>query len=396
MELAKNSFSPFDDNSDEFRLIQGARHVVDEGDIAAVTDALRSAWLTTGPLVDQFEREFAHAVGVEEAVALSSGTAALHAAMAAIGIKPGDEVIVPTLTFVATANCVLFQGGVPVFADVNPHTLLIDPKDVERKITVRTRAIIAMDYAGQPSDYRTLRQLADFHQLHLVSDACHSLGASYRGAKVGTLADVSIFSLHPAKAMTTGEGGVAVTRDRELAAFMRRFRNHGIDTDHRTREQTGMWRYEMLDLGYNYRITDLQCALGISQLKKLEAWIARRRNIAQRYDNAFTADSVIRPMRALADRQHARHLYPVRLRNPQTPGGRDQIFRDLRASGIGVNVHFFPVHLQPYYRRRFATAPGLCPEAEQAAHELLSLPLHAGMSDQDADYVINAVRKHVR
>lgn len=396
MELAKNSFSPFDGEGEEVRLIQGARHVVDEDDIAAVTDALRSAWLTTGPLVEQFEREFSRTIGVDEAVALSSGTAALHAAMAAIGIEPGDEVIVPTLTFVATANCVLFQGGVPIFADVDPHTLLIDPKDVARKITTRTRAIIAMDYAGQPSDYDALRQLANVHQLYLVSDACHSLGATYRDAQVGTLADISVFSLHPAKAMTTGEGGVAVTRVRELAAFMRRFRSHGIDTDHRTREKTGTWRYEMLDLGYNYRITDLQCALGISQLKKLQAWIARRRAIARRYDKAFVVDEVIRPVRVLADRQHARHLYPIRLRSPKTTGGRDQIFRDLRAEGIGVNLHFAPVHLQPYYRRRFATAPGLCPEAERASHELLSLPLHAGMTDQDVDYVIDAVRKHAR
>lgn len=380
--------------------IRGARHVVDQEDIEAVITALRGDWLTTGPMVGEFEREFAQQVDAPFAVALSSGTAALHATMSALGVKAGDEVIVPTLTFVATANCVVYCGATPVFADVDPQTLLIDPFDVERKITDRTRVIVAMDYAGQPCDYDALRELSLRYGLHLVSDACHSLGGSYRQRKVGTLADISVFSLHPAKAMTTGEGGMVVTPHESIAMFVQRFRNHGIDRDARQREKANTWQYEMHEMGYNYRISDIQCALGRSQLKKLAKWIKQRQLIAERYDAAFSqSDSVSAPL-VHDDRHHARHLYPLRLRQDRVVLTRDQIFRELRARGIGVNVHFVPVHLQPYYRNNYSTGPRLCPNAEQAYEELFSLPIYSTLTSQEVSRVISAVievtRKHER
>ncbi len=255
------------------------RQSIDEADVASVVEVLQSDWLTTGPKVSEFEQAFADLVDAEEAVAVSNGTAALHAAMYAIGIGPGDEVIVPPMTFAATANCIVYQGGAPVFVDVDPDTLLLDPVQVEARITSRTKAIIGVDYTGQPCDYDVLRVIADQHGLVLVADACHALGGSYKGRAVGSLADLSIFSFHPVKHITTGEGGIITTDDPSLAQRMRVFRNHGITTDHRQRQREGSWFYEMVDLGYNYRLTDLQCVLGLNQLLKLPAWVARRREI---------------------------------------------------------------------------------------------------------------------
>ena len=230
------------------------------------------------------------------AVAVSSGTAALHGAMFALGIGPGHEVIVPTMTFAASANCVVYQRGIPVFADVAPDTLLLDPQDVERKITPRTKAIIAVDYAGQPCDYDALKEIANRYELSLVADACHSLGATYRGRSVGSLADLSVFSFHPVKHITTGEGGMITTDNEEYANRLRIFRNHGITSDHRQREAQGSWFYEMVDLGYNYRITDFQCALGMSQLQKLPRWLERRQEIARIYGEAFAGVKGIKPL----------------------------------------------------------------------------------------------------
>jgi perosamine synthetase len=369
------------------------RQSIDDGDIAAVEEALRSDWLTTGPKVEAFERALAGFVGAKEAVAVSSGTAALHACMFALGIGPGDEVVVPAMTFAATANCVVFQGGTPVFADVDPDTLLLDPADVSKKITPRTKAVIAVDYAGQPCDYDALRALAEEHKLHLVADGCHSLGGARRGRKVGTMADLTAFSFHPVKHITTGEGGMVTTGDAEFAARMRRFRNHGITTDHRQRAEKGTWYYEMTDLGYNYRLTDFQCALGQSQLRKLPAWLERRREIARRYDAAFAAMPAVSPLRVAGDVTHAYHLYVIRLDLAKLAASRAEIFSALREAGIGVNVHYIPVHLHPYYRQRFGTGPGLCPAAEAAYESVLSLPMFPAMSDADVDRVVNSLRK---
>jgi perosamine synthetase len=367
------------------------RQTVTEEDVRLVVDVLRSDWLTTGPVVERFERAVADYVGAAEAVALSSGTAALHAAMFALGIGPGDEVIVPAMTFAATANCVVYQGGTPVFADVDPETLLLGPEQVAIRITPRTRAIIAVDYAGQPCDYEALGSIARDHDLVLVDDASHALGARDRGVPVGCLADLSTFSMHPVKPITTGEGGMVTTEDHTLAQLIRRFRNHGFSRDHRACEAAGSWYYEMTDLGYNYRLTDIQCALGLGQLSKLDAWLVRRREIAEQYDRALASLPGVRPLGRREDVVHAWHLYVVRVDRDSLGVDRAAMFRALRAEGIGVGVHYIPVHLHPFYRERYGTAPGLCPAAEAAYEEILSLPLFPAMADEDARDVVTAL-----
>jgi perosamine synthetase len=371
-----------------------ARQWVDEKDIKAVIEVLCSDWLTTGPKVEEFERVFADFVGVKYAVAVSSGTAALHAAMYAVDIGPGDEVIVPPMTFAATANAVVFQGGTPVFSDVEEDTLLLNPEIVEKKITRRTKAIIAVDYAGQPCDYDVLSSLAKKNDLLLVADACHALGARYKGKNAGTLADLTVFSFHPVKHITTGEGGMIATNDSKLAERMRRFRNHGINFDHAGRSEQGTWYYEMTDLGYNYRITDLQCALGLSQLEKLPSFLKRRRDIAHQYDEALTIWPRLSPLRNRGDCIHAYHLYVIKV-DKAAGVSRGELFRRLREAGIGVNVHYIPVHLHPFYRQRFGTGEGLCPVSEATYEGILSLPLFPGMTDREVERVVLEMKRQV-
>lgn len=371
------------------------RQWIDEADIAAVVEALRSDWLTTGPRVAEFEQAFARVTGSVEAVAVSSGTAALHAIMHAVGIGVGDEVIVPAMTFAASANCVVYQGGRPVFADVRPDTLLLDPDSVASKITSRTRAIVAVDYAGQACDYDVLLQIARERNLLLVADSCHSLGGSYQGRPVGSLASMSAFSLHPVKPITAGEGGMITTDDPELACRLRVFRNHGITTDHRQREQQGSWFYEMVELGYNYRLTDIQCALGLSQLAKLPAWVERRQAIARRYDDALSGLDGIRALSVHPEVSHAYHLYVVRLDADALGLDRSAVFARLREQGVLVNVHYVPVHLHPFYRRQFGTRPGQCPVAEAAYEQILSLPIFPAMSEAQVDRVAACAREIV-
>ncbi len=368
------------------------RQSIDKDDIAAVAEVLRSDWLTTGPKVPEFEEAIAGFCDAKYGVAVSSGTAALHTAMYAIGIGPGDEVIVPAMTFAATANCVVYQGGRPVFADVERETLLIDIDDVRRKITNKTKAIIAMDYAGQPCDYDALRHIAEEHGLFLVADACHSLGAEYKGRKTGTLADLTVFSFHPVKHITTGEGGMVVTNNLKLADKARLFRNHGICRDHHQRSKENTWRYEMIDLGYNYRLSDIQCALGISQLEKLPKWLKIRRQIAARYDKAF-AGTDISPLKLHEERIHAYHLYVVQV---PTNASRQKVYQKMRESKIGVNVHYLPVHLHPFYRQKFKTEFGQCPVAEKMYEYIITLPLHQSMAGgNDTQRVIGSLREAV-
>lgn len=374
-------------------MIPYGRQHIDAEDIQAVVEVLQSDWLTTGPKVGEFERAFADVVDAKYAVAVNSGTAALHAAMYALGIGPGDEVIVPAMTFAATANCVVFQGGTPVFADVGSETLLIEPSSVEDRISPKTKAIIAVDYAGQPCDYDTLAAIAKKHNLALVADACHSLGARYKDRPVGSLVRLSAFSLHPVKHITTGEGGMITTDDPKLAEKMPLFRSHGITTDHRQREAQGSWFYEMVDLGYNYRITDFQCALGLSQLKKLPKWIARRREIAHRYDEAFQNIPRVNPLSVQSETFHAYHLYVIRLDLDGTDLNRSVVFSKLREAGIGVNVHYIPVYLHPFYRNRLDTHPGLCPVAEWAYERIISLPMYPTLSHGDQCHVIETLDK---
>jgi perosamine synthetase len=369
------------------------RQWIDEEDIAAVVETLRSGWITTGPRVAAFEEAFAATTGSTHAVAVSNGTAALHAAMFALELAPGDEVIVPPITFAASANCVVFQGGTPVFADVDPDTLLLDPNRVAASITSRTRAIIAVDYTGHPCDYDALRTIAERHNLTLVDDACHAVGGSYKSRPVGSLADLNTFSFHPVKHMTTGEGGMITTDDPHLAQRLRLFRNHGITTDYRQREQQGSWFYEMVELGYNYRLTDIQCALGLSQLHKLPTWVRRRQQIANRYDETFAEMPAVTPLTVRADVAHAYHLYVVRFDLDRLQTSRADIFAALRAEGIGVNVHYIPVHLHPFYQQRFGTGQGQCPVAEAAYEQIISLPMFAAMSDEDVADVVAAVTK---
>ncbi len=364
------------------------RHWIDEDDIQAVVRTLRSDWLTTGPAVEQFERAFAALTGARHAVAVANGTAALHASMFALGIGPGDEVIVPPLTFAATANCVVYQGATPVFADVAPKTLLLDPERAAEKISPRTKAIIAVDYAGQPCDYDALRKLAEAHRIALVADACHSLGARYKGRPTGTLADLTAFSFHPVKHITTCEGGMITTNNLDFANRTRTFRNHGITTDHRERTQTGTCFYEMRELGYNYRLSDVQCALGISQLRKLPAWVRRRCEIAQQYDRTFAASSTARPLLSGVNVSHAYHLYVVAV-----GFDRDMLLSKLRKRKIGANVHYIPVHLHPFYRLHYQTKPGLCPVAEEAYRHIVSLPIFPRMTDADVQRVVSAVEE---
>ena len=370
-------------------IIPYGRQQVTEKDIEAVCATLRSSWLTTGPVVERFEQELAGKVGAEHGVAVCNGTAALHAAMHALGIGPGDEVIVPPMTFAATANAVLYQGGTPVFADVEADTLLIDPGAIEARITARTKAVVAVDYAGQSCDYDALRTITKRHGLFLVADACHSLGGSYHGAPCGSQADLSVFSFHPVKPITTGEGGMIITRDGELARRMRIFRNHGITTDHRQRSLAGAWHYEMVELGYNYRLSDIHCALGLSQLNRLDGFIQRRQSIAAGYDAAFAEHPSIRPLAVRPWNSHGYHLYVVR-----TPH-RDALYAGLRDRGIHANVHYVPVHLHPYYRQHLGTGEGLCPVAEAAWSEILSLPIFPSLSDVEQGRVVTALKEVV-
>jgi perosamine synthetase len=309
--------------------------------------------------------------------------------MHALDLKAGDEVIVPPITFAATANAVIYGGGTPVFADVEQGSLLIDPAKAAEKINERTRGIVAVDYAGQPCDYDELRALAARHGLALAADACHTLGARYKQQMAGCLAEVSAFSFHPVKSITTGEGGMITTDNADIAKRIRNFRNHGITTDHRQRALSGAFTYDMVELGYNYRITDLQCALGASQLTKLPGWIERRRQIASHYDELLEGREGIRPLKRLPERSHVYHLYVVEVDG----GARDRVFERLRESGIGCNVHYRPVYLHPYYRERFGYREGLCPVAEAAYERILSLPIFPAMTDTDVERVVDELRK---
>jgi perosamine synthetase len=374
-------------------LLPYARQDISDADVAAVTEALRSDWLTTGPRVPAFEEALAAATGARHAVAFSSGTAALHGALASLGLAPGDEVLTTPLTFAATANAALYVGAEPRFADVDPATLLVDPAAVGAALTARTRAILAVDYAGQPADYEALRAVAagaPGGPVPVLADAAHSLGATRGGRTVGTLADLTVLSLHPAKILTTGEGGAVLADDPGQAAFLRRFRNHGIATELAARRD---WTYAMVELGYNYRLTDVMAALGTSQLARLEAFLAARRGLAARYREALAGHWALDLQAVDPAADPAWHLFVVLLRLDRLRVDRAAIYHALRAEGIGVNVHYIPVHRHPYYRDRYPDLEGRFPAAEAAYERLLTLPLFAAMTDRDLDDVVAALAK---
>ena len=377
------------------KFVPYGRHVVDADDIAAIVEVMQGDWLTTGPWVDRFEQAFAQLVDARYAVAASSGTAALHLCMLAAGIGENDEVIVPALTFAASANCARYVGAKIVFADVRPDTLTIDTATLEALITPRTRAIVCVDYAGLPSDLDELRQLAERHELVLIEDACHSPGAAYRGKKVGSIAHLTAFSFHPVKHLTTAEGGMVTTDNMAYLERLRRLRNHGIDSDHRKRETQGTWEYDMVDLGFNYRLNDVQCALGLSQLRKFPQNIERRRILAKKYAEALGSSLRLRIQSVPEDRVHAWHLYVVRLTGEDPGESRRRVFSALRQDQIGVNVHYLPVYLHSYYRK-LGYPVGLCPVAEHAYSGLLSLPMWHGLTDTDQSRVIDCLMTAVR
>lgn len=368
------------------------RQIVDDDDVAAVVDALRSDYLTTGPRVARFEQLFAETVGARYAVAVANGTAALHAAVFAAGIGPGDEAITTPLTFAATSNALLYQGATPVFADVDARTLLIDVAKVEAVLTARTRAILPVDYTGAPADIDGLMDLAGRRNLVVIEDAAHAIGASLRGKRVGSIATMTTFSLHPVKHITAGEGGVVTTDDERLANRLRSFRNHGITVDSRQREKTGSWQYDIAELGYNYRLTDIQCALASSQLTKLDAWVARRRAIARLYMARVAGHALLDLPETPPDSEPAWHLFVILLRLDRLSADRATIFRALRAENIGVNVHYIPVPWHPVYQRA-GYRKGSWPIAEAAYERMLTLPLWPGMTDGDVDDVVTAVNK---
>lgn len=366
---------------------------IDEEDIQAVVEVLKSDWITTGPKVAEFEDALADVVEAKYAVSFSSGTAALHGAAFAAGLAPGDEAITTPMTFCATANCILYQGARPVFADVSSDTLNIDPEKISERITKRTKAIIPVDYAGHPADLDPIIEMSREKNLTIIEDACHALGARYRGKPVGGICEMTVFSFHPVKHITTGEGGMVTTDDASLAKRLRRFRSHGIEGDARTRQAKGQWYYEMVDLGYNYRLTDIGSALGLSQLKRLGQNIARRREIASRYFDAFhNIPGIMLPVER-KDISSAWHLYPIRFDRAMFRAGRAEIFAAMRAENLGVNVHYIPVHTHPYYRSLFGYEGDEYPIAEKAYETLISLPMHSGMNDEDIDDVIQIVKK---
>lgn len=390
------------------------RQSVDDADIEAVVKVLKSDYLTTGPAVAAFEKKVADYVGAKYAVAVSNGTAALHVACLAAGIGEGDEVITTPITFAASANSVLYCGGTPVFADIDPDTYNISPEELEKKITSRTKAIIPVHYTGQPCDMDAILEIAHKHNLLVVEDGAHALGAVYKGKKIGSIADMTCFSFHPVKPVTTGEGGMIVTDNEELYRRLVLYRSHGITRDKDMMQQyeeqlqqssdpalqeaadmlrgdvidPGGWYYQQLELGYNYRITDISCALGASQMDKLDRFLERRRQIAKKYDEAFADIPQIKTPWQQEGCQSGWHLYMIQTMERS----RREVFDGLRQAGIGVNVHYIPVYRHPYYQRN-GYAGVHCLNAEAFYERAISLPIFPGLTGQQQDYVIEHVIK---
>lgn len=391
MELAINGGSPVRES-----LLGYGQQFISEGDVRAVVDVLQSDYLTCGPMVTRFERLLMRISGAAHMTAVSNGTAALHVACLAAGIKPGDEVIVSPITFAASANCVLYCGATPAFADIDPRSWNIDPKKVQEKITPQTKAIIAVDFGGVPVDADALRSICDEHGLVFIEDAAHSLGSAYEGRPVGSLADMTTFSFHPVKTITTAEGGAIASLSADLAQRIELFSKHGITRDESLmeRDPDGGWYYEQLELGYNYRMSDMQAALGVSQLARLPEFAARRRRIVQRYNEAFDSVPEVQFQFDPAPDGTVRHLYCLEFDTNALGASRRFIFDALRAEGIGVNVHYLPVFRLPYYEH-LGYVRGQCPNANRYYERAITLPLHFRMTDADVDDVITAVGKVV-
>lgn len=374
---------------------------IDEADISAVVAVLKSDFLTCGPKIPELERRLCDLTGAQYAVAVSSGTAALHAACWAAEIGPGDEVIVPPMTFAASANCVLYCGGRPVFADIDPDTYNISPQQIEANLTSHTKAVVAVDFTGQAVPLSEIQEICKANRLLLIEDAAHSIGTRYCGRPVGGIADFTTFSFHPVKTVTGGEGGAVTTNDPQFHQRLVRFRAHGVTRDPALMEQkeVGDWYYEQIDLGYNYRLTDIQAALICSQLDKLEQFSARRKQIATAYDQAFSQVPGLILQKTIPESDTTRHLYLLRLDLNRMRATRRQIFEELKAENIYCNVHYIPTYLFPYYQK-LGYREGLCPNAEALYYSSLTIPLYYAMTDEDVDYVIEKVKevvgRHVR
>ncbi|MBI2578001.1 MAG: UDP-4-amino-4,6-dideoxy-N-acetyl-beta-L-altrosamine transaminase [Candidatus Wildermuthbacteria bacterium] len=361
---------------------------IDAQDIKEVAKALRSSWITQGPTIERFEKRIAESCGVKYGIAVSSGTAALHAAYAVAGIGDKDEIITTPLTFAATANAAVYCGATPVLADILSDTLTIDPAAIEKKITTRTKAIAPVDFAGHPCEYDEIIAIAKKHKILVIEDAAHALGSEYKKRPVGSFADMTILSFHPVKAITTGEGGMVLTNDKNLFEKLKVFRHHGVVK----KPEQGPWYYEIDQPGYNYRITDLQCALGLSQFRKLRLFIKRRREIVAMYNTAFEdCEELIVPV----ERPYVKtayHIYVLRLRLERLRVGRRQVFEALQSAGIGCQVHYVPIHYHPFYQKKFGYKKGDFPVTEQYYEGAITLPLFPKMTDVEVRKVVRSVR----
>lgn len=367
---------------------------IDDADIQAVVEVLKGDFLTCGPKIEEAEAKLCEITGAKHAVLIANGTAALHATVFASSIEEGDEVITTPITFAASANCALYCGGKPVFADINPETYNIDPADIERKITKKTKAVVAVDFTGQAVEIDRIREICDRHNLIFIEDAAHSLGTKYNGKPVGSLADMTEFSFHPVKTCTAGEGGAITTNDDDLYKKLILFRTHGITRvqEWMNKPSEGGWYYQQVDLGYNYRMTDIQAALLSSQLDKLDMFATRRKELVKRYDEAFSAVPEITVQKEIPESDTVRHLYIIQLNIEMLECGRKEIFDALQAEGVGVNVHYIPVYSLPYYQK-LGYKMGSCPNAEKLYERIITIPLFYSMTNEDQDKVMEAVKK---
>jgi UDP-4-amino-4,6-dideoxy-N-acetyl-beta-L-altrosamine transaminase/dTDP-4-dehydrorhamnose reductase len=379
----------------EFNFIPYGRHWIDENDIQAVASVLRSDRITQGPKVEEFEKALSEYTGARYAVVVSSGTAALHIACLAANVKEGDEVITSPITFVASANCVVYCGAKPVFADIDSRTYNIDPQEIERKITQRTKVIIPVHFAGQSCEMEQIYKLSKKYNFTIIEDACHAIGGSYNDIKIGScnFSDMAVFSFHPVKTITTGEGGMVLTNRSDLYDKLIRLRTHGITRNSHlmTDKSHGPWYYQQIDLGMNYRITDIQAAMGLSQLRRIDMFVSRRHELAQRYNEALSDLPLILPWQH-PDAYSSFHLYVIRLKLDKINKTRGEVFEKLHHKGIGVNVHYIPVHTQPFYTR-LGFFKGQFPEAEKYYEEAITLPLFPSMTDKEQDRVIQALEE---
>ena len=377
------------------KLFYGHQYI-DEADIQAVTEVLKSDYLTCGPKVTALEKKLCELTGAKYAVVCSNGTAALHIAALAAGLGEGDELITTPITFAASANCALYCGAKPVFADINPATYNIDPKSVQEKITDHTKAVVAVDFTGQAVELDSLLAMCHEKGIILIEDGAHSIGTKYNGKPIGSIADMTTFSFHPVKTVTGGEGGAVLTNSEDLYEKLLLYRSHGITRESKLleRESDGPWYYEQIDLGYNYRITDIQCALILSQIDKLEQFAARRKEIVRKYNEAFSQIPELFVQQEIPESDTTRHLYILRIRPELLTIDRKGFFEAMGAENICCNVHYIPVYRHPHYEK-LGYKEGLCPNAEKLYNEMMSLPLYYSLTDQDVDDVIMAVRKIV-